>query len=56
MQCTKCGTTEADNWITEKVSRIVETEKENHIHRIKHETHTVYFCPQCYEEEAINGI
>ena len=55
MQCTKCGTTEADNWITEKVSRIVDT-KQRHIHTIKHETHTVYFCPKCYEEEAINAI
>ena len=55
MECTKCGTTEADNWITEKVSRIVDT-KQRHIHTIKQETHTVYFCPQCYEEEATNAI
>ena len=55
MQCTKCGTTEADNWVTESVSRIVDT-KQKHLHTITHEKHTVYFCPKCYEEEAINAI
>ena len=55
MQCTKCGTTDAPHWITEKVSRIVDT-KTSTLHTIKHETHTVNFCPTCYEEEATNAI
>ena len=55
MQCTKCGTTDASNWVTETVSRIVDT-KQKHLHTVSHETHTVNFFPQCYEKEAINGI
>ena len=55
MECCKCGTTDADNWVTETVSRIVDT-KQKHLHTVSHEKHTVYFCPQCYEEEAINAI
>ena len=55
MECCKCGTTDADNWVTESVSRIVDT-KQKHLHTVSHETHTVNYCPQCYEEEAINGI
>ena len=31
MKCCKCGTTDASNWITETVSRIVDT-KQKHIH------------------------
>ena len=46
MQCSKCGTTKhQDNWITRQYSDSVEDE-----------TQTIIFCPQCYEEEAINAI
>ena len=45
MQCTKCGTTDAPNWITLQYSDSVEDE-----------TKTIILCPQCYEKEAINGI
>ena len=55
MQCTKCGTTDAPNWVTHKVSNIVEN-KSSTLHTVKHETNTFIFCPQCYEEEAINAI
>ena len=55
MECCKCGTTDADNWVTESVSRIVDT-KQKHLHTVSHEKHTVTYCPQCYEEEAINAI
>ena len=46
--CTKCHTNTADNWIKHKVSNMVETKKGT--------LHTVNYCPQCYEEEAINAI
>ena len=55
MECCKCGTTDAPHWITEKVSRIVDT-KQRHLHTVSHETHTVNFSPTCYEEEATNAI
>ena len=55
MQCTKCGTTDAPNWVTHKTSKIVDT-KTNTLHTVKHETHTITFCPSCYEEEATNAI
>ena len=55
MECCKCGTTDAPHWITEKVSRIVDT-KQRHLHTIKHETNTFIFSPTCYEEEATNAI
>ena len=55
MQCTKCGTNVADNWVRHKVSNIVE-EKKNTIHTVRHETNTIIFCPTCYEEEATNAI
>ena len=55
MQCTKCGTTDAPNWITHKVSNIVDT-KTSTLHTVKHETKTIIFCPTCYEEEATNAI
>ena len=55
MQCTKCGTTDAPNWITHKVSNIVES-KSSTLHTVKHETKTFTFCPTCYEEEATNAI
>ena len=55
MECCKCGTTDADNWVTESVSRIVDI-NEKHLHTVSHETHTVNYCPQCYEKEAIDGI
>mgnify|MGYP005657240647 FL=1 len=55
MQCTKCGTTDAPNWITHKVSNIVEN-KSSTLHTVKHETRTITFCPTCYEEEATNAI
>ena len=42
MQCTKCGTTDAPNWIT-----IVDSLDDNK---------QTILCPQCYEKEAINGI
>ena len=55
MQCTKCGTTDADDWVTHKTSNIVEN-KSSTLHTVRHETQTYIFCPQCYEEEGINGI
>ena len=55
MQCTKCGTTEADNWITEKVSTIIET-KNKGLLTFANRTQTFIFCPECYEEEATNAI
>ena len=55
MQCTKCGVTTADNWIKHKVSNIVE-QKTGTLHTVKGKTHTLIFCPTCYEEEAINAI
>ena len=48
MQCTKCGTTDAPNWVTHKVSNIVESKSST--------LHTVNYCPTCYEEEATNAI
>ena len=56
MQCSKCGTTKhQDNWVTHKVSNIVEN-KSSTLHTVKHETRTITFCPTCYEEEATNAI
>ena len=55
MQCTKCGATDAPNWVTHKTSKIVDT-KTSTLHTVKHETHTITFCPTCYEEEATNAI
>ena len=55
MQCTKCGTTDAPNWVTHKVSNIEDT-KTSTLHTIKHATHTFIYCPTCYEEEATNAI
>ena len=55
MQCNKGGTTDADNWVTHKTSNIVEN-KSRTLHTVKHETQTYILCPQCYEEEATNGI
>ena len=55
MQCHYCGTTDAPNWVTHKTSTIIDT-KTGTLHTVKHETHTIIFCPQCYEEEAINAI
>ena len=55
MQCTKCGTTDAPDWITHKHGRIVES-KSSTLHTIKHETYTLTYCPKCYEEEATNAI
>ena len=55
MECCKCGTTDADDWVTHKTSNIVEN-KSSTLHTVRHETQTYIFCPQCYEEEGINGI
>ena len=55
MQCTKCGTTDAPDWITHKHGRIVES-KSSRLHTIKQETYTLIYCPTCYEEEGINDI
>ena len=55
MECCKCGTTNAPNWITEKVKCIVET-KNRGLHTVEHQTQTFIYCPQCYEEEATNAI
>ena len=55
MQCNKCGTTDAPNWITHKVSNIVEN-KSKTLLSMTHETKTFIFCPTCYEEEATNAI
>jgi len=55
MQCTKCGTTDAPDWITHKHGRIVES-KSSIIHKIKHETYTLIYCTTCYEEEDTNAI
>ena len=40
-KCVKCGTEKAPNWIT-----VVDSLDNNY----------TIFCPQCYEEEAINAI
>ena len=45
IKCVKCGTATAPNWITIQYSDSAEDE-----------TKTFVFCPQCYEQEAINGI
>ena len=55
MKCCKCETTDAPHWITEKVSNVVET-KNKGLLTFKNRTQTFIYCPQCYEEEAINGI
>ena len=55
VQCCKCETTNAPHWITEKVSTVVET-KNKGLLTFENKTQSFIFCPQCYEEEAINGI
>ena len=55
MQCIKCGTTDAPNWVTEKVRQYEET-KTSTLYTVKGKTHTITFCPTCYEEEATNAI
>ena len=55
MECCKCETTDAPHWITEKVSNVVET-KNKGLLTFENRTQTFIYCPQCYEEEAINGI
>ena len=54
-KCVKCGTEEAPNWITEKVSTMVETNNKGLL-TFENRTQTFIFCPECYEEEAINAI
>ena len=55
MQCCKCEATDAPNWITEKVSNMVETNNKGLL-TFENRTQTFIFCPECYEEEAINAI
>ena len=44
-QCDKCNTTIKDNKVVVQWSDSIESEAK-----------TFVFCPQCYEQEAINGI
>ena len=41
MQCTKCGTTDADDWVTHKTSNIVEN-KSSTLHTVRQLLE--YFC------------
>ena len=45
MQCDKCSTALKDNKIVVQWSKSIEEKPK-----------TFVFCPQCYEQEAINGI
>jgi len=47
MQCDKCNTTLKDNKVVVQWSTI---------NRTPNEAKIFVFCPQCYEEEAINAI
>ncbi len=46
IKCVKCGTATAHNWVTIEYS---DSYAEN-------DTQTIIYCPQCYEEEGIDGI